>query len=192
MKYCVRYKNTPAGRRCAQYSGYDDIGDWGDDGLGYYGDLAEVPVNVDAFLAPGIGAVTAIGTSTLLAYFGNAGSFATRHSGLIGAGAGAVSGALYGLARGMGAGLLAGMVGAVCGGAIELFQFVVTKRLQAAMTAPELPGGGGGGVRGVSGMRGMGYIRAKMLQGLGQQLRTGYKMKSGSALLDNLSPGVVF
>jgi hypothetical protein len=148
------------------------------------GGLGALPVNVDAIAAPTVGLVTSIGTAALLARYGSAGSFFTRHAGLVGIGAGAVSAGLYGLARGAGAGLAVALVAVAAGAAIEVFQYVVTKRLTAAMTTPPA----------ITGMRGgTGYIRAKMLKGLGEAMRKGYRMQGGTALLDGgATQGVVF
>lgn len=149
------------------------------------GGLGSLPVNVDAVAAPTVGLVTSIGTAALLARYGSAGSWFTRHAGAVGIGAGAVSAGLYGLARGAGAGLAVALVAVAAGAAIEVFQYVVTKRLTAAMTTPPAPAGMRGG--------GTGYIRAKMLKGLGEAMRKGYRMQGGTALLDaGAAQGVVF
>ncbi len=183
MKYCLRYKHTRHGRRCAQYAGggYGDVGDWGD--------MGALPTNVDTFLAPGIGLVSAMGTSALVAYYGSAGSWATRHSGVIGIGAGAVAATLYGLARGMGAGIAAGVISVAVGVTIELFQYVVAKRLSAAMSTPAAAAAAAAG--GTGRMGSMGYIRAKMLAGMGAGGRRGYRPTGGTALLDSVGAGAL-
>jgi len=82
------------------------------------------PMNIDAPLAPGVGAATALIAASLARYYGKAGGFVVKHSGAVGAGAGILASVVYGIARGMGAGIASGVSAVAVGGGFELMQAV--------------------------------------------------------------------
>lgn len=139
-----------------------------------------LPMNIDAPLAPGVGAATALIAASLARYYGKAGGFVVGHSGAVGAGAGIIASVVYGIARGMGAGIASGVSALAVGGGFELMQAVVQKRAtsvssEVTSTPP-------------AGTAGLGFVRARMLGGYGAP--RGFLPSVGSSPMDALRTGI--
>lgn len=147
-KRCVRYKRTPAGRRCAKFSGTKRKGSYRGYGqsVKVYSGLGALDVNLDSLLPPAVGGGAALGTTLMLrgiidpmvkdesggiAYEDDQTTpkvhWAFKYAGLLGAGAGVLASAVLGFA-GMGWGSTAiGAVSALTTGMSAQFYNSVVK-----------------------------------------------------------------